>query len=121
MIDHIGVSVSDIAKAKAFYTKALSPIGYEIVMEYEGWAGLGADGKPDFWLVEKGEIRPAMHIAFHAASRLQVKEFHDAALAAGAKDNGPPGLRPEYHPTYYGAFVIDPDGHNIEAVCHAPE
>ena len=121
MIDHIGISVRDIVKSKAFYAEALSPLGYELVMEYEGWAGLGVDGKPDFWIVQNGETQPATHIAFLAASRLQVKEFHDAALAAGAKDNGSPGLRPEYHSAYYGAFVIDPDGHNIEAVCHAPE
>ncbi len=129
MIDHIGFPVADLARSKAFYLQALAPLGYSIVMEApadvteSGAAalGFGKDNKPDFWIGGEGGLRGILHIAIVAGSRAEVDAFHKAALAAGAKDNGAPGLRPHYHPNYYGAFVLDPDGHNIEAVCHKPE
>ncbi len=129
MLDHIGFGVSELARARDFYQKALAPLGYHIIMEvtkemtaglYEG-TGFGADRKPSFWIGSGGTpLSGRLHVAFVAASRAAVDAFYQAALAAGASDNGPPGLRPHYHPNYYGAFFIDPDGHNIEAVCHAP-
>ncbi|MFZ5595354.1 MAG: VOC family protein [Pseudomonadota bacterium] len=121
MLDHIGLEVKDYEKSKAFYTAALAPLGYEMVMEWEGYAGFGAGGKPDFWINGGKAITPQLHVAFAAVDRAKVREFYAAAMAAGGTDNGPPGIRAMYHPTYYGAFVLDPDGHNIEAVCHAPE
>ena len=121
IIDHMGLSVSDAQKSQAFYAAALAPLRIGKIMEYDGWSGFGRDGSPEFWFGEGGPAQSPMHIAFRAENRQQVRDFYDAALAAGGKDNGAPGLREEYHPTYYGAFVIDPDGHNIEAVCHAPE
>ena len=128
MIDHVGFAVSDYERAKTFYARALAPLGYKLVMEVPGEtnqsgfpaAGFGAGGKPDFWITKGQATTPQVHIAFGARDRATVRAFYDAALAAGARDNGPPGLRPEYHPSYYGAFVLDPDGHNVEAVCHAP-
>ena len=121
IIDHIGLAVADYEKSKAFYSKALAPLGIALVVEVEGWAGFGKNGKPEFWFgVHRDKQRP-MHIAFAADDRNQVKAFHAAAQSAGGKDNGAPGIRDIYHPDYYGAFVIDPDGHNIEAVCHKPE
>jgi catechol 2,3-dioxygenase-like lactoylglutathione lyase family enzyme len=119
MIDHITLRVKDFAKSKAFFTAALEPLEYEVLMEFEGFAGMGVGKKPDFWLAE-GKQEPA-HIAFRAKSHRAVQAFYEAALRAGAKDNGAPGPRAEYHEHYYGAFVIDPDGHNIEACCHDPE
>ncbi len=126
-IDHIGIGVSDYARAKAFYLAALAPLRMTMVMELPKevtggiqTGGIGADGKPFFWISASGKATH-LHIAFRAESRKQVDEFHAAALAAGGKDNGGPGVREMYHPTYYGAFVLDPDGHNIEAVCHAPQ
>jgi len=129
MLDHIGFNVSDFARSKAFYQKALAPLGYKIVMEvtveqtgsYQG-AGFGDDRKPSFWIGAGGKSASAapVHVAFVARDRAGVDAFYQAALAAGATDNGPPGIRAHYHPNYYGAFVLDPDGHNIEAVCHAP-
>lgn len=121
MIDHIGVSVRDYAKSKAFYIAALAPLGYTLMMEFDGAAGLGEGGKPDFWIAAGGEADKPMHIALLAKDRKAVDAFYQAALAAGAKDNGAPGLRAHYHPSYYGAFVIDPDGNNLEAICHTPE
>lgn len=127
MIDHTGVPVSDFAKSKAFYARALAPIGYMLIMEVPASstgrtdaAGFGVPPKPDFWIAVTPNP-PSIHVAFRAASRAQVDAFYQAALAAGGRDNGPPGLRPHYHPNYYGAFVLDPDGHNIEAVCHEAE
>src|SRR5215813_5233403 len=126
MIDHVGFSVSDYARAKAFYEKALAPLGYALVMEVgppqsdQPAAGFGSSGKPDFWIGGEGKLDKPLHIAILAKDRLTVDAFHRAALAAGGKDNGLPGLRPHYHANYYGAFVLDPDGHNIEAVCHRP-
>lgn len=119
MIDHTGVLVTDLARSIAFYEKALAPLGYKLVMKLDQVVGFGADGKMDFWLAA-GKPTDRMHIAFSAKGRATVREFHEAALAAGAKDNGAPGIRAHYHPDYYGAFVLDPDGHNIEAVCHEP-
>jgi catechol 2,3-dioxygenase-like lactoylglutathione lyase family enzyme len=124
MIDHIGLSVADYEPSKAFYLAALAPLGYALFMEVTEagpYAGFGAGGKPDFWLGKGTATAPRVHVAFQASDRATVRAFYDAALAAGARDNGRPGLRPEYHPNYYGAFVLDPDGHNIEAVCHEPE
>lgn len=120
MIDHIGISVRDYARSKAFYLAALAPLGYELVMEFDGAAGLGAGGKPDFWIAAGGEVDKPMHIALVARDRKTVDAFYQAALAAGGKDNGAPGLRAHYHPSYYGAFIFDPDGNNLEAVCHTP-
>ena len=121
IIDHVGFAVSDYQKSKAFFLKALAPLGIELVMEAEGWAGLGRGGKPDFWFGEGPGQQGPMHIAFSAENREQVRAFYKAALDARGTDNGPPGIREIYHPNYYGAFVLSPDGHNIEAVCHAPE
>ena len=118
MIDHIGISVRDLDRSIAFYTKALAPLGYELVMKWESFAGFGVAGKPDFWIDGREAPKQINHIAFRASGRALVRAFYDAALAAGGKDNGAPGVRPHYHEHYYGAFVLDPDGHNIEAVCH---
>jgi catechol 2,3-dioxygenase-like lactoylglutathione lyase family enzyme len=127
MIDHLGIPVSDYARSKAFYERALAPLGYRVVTEVQQHGndapavGFGTNGRSDLWLGGEGGLGRSVHVALAAASRLQVDAFHRAALAAGGRDNGPPGLRPEYHPNYYAAFVLDPDGHNIEAVCHRPE
>lgn len=117
MIDHVGIRVSDYEQAKQFYTKALQPLGYALFMEGSSGAGFRKDTIPDFW-IKLGTPSPSTHIAFSAADRLSVDAFYESALAAGGRDNGPPGLRPHYHPNYYGAFILDPDGYNIEAVCH---
>jgi catechol 2,3-dioxygenase-like lactoylglutathione lyase family enzyme len=125
MIDHVGFPVSNYARAKAFYEQALKPLGYVMVMEVQQDAhdakacGFGAGGKPDFWIGGEGKLDKPLHIAIAAKDRAAVDAFYKAAMAAGATDNGPPGIRAHYHPNYYGAFVLDPDGHNIEAVCHA--
>jgi catechol 2,3-dioxygenase-like lactoylglutathione lyase family enzyme len=120
MIDHLGVSVSDLDASRAFYAKALAPLGYEPIMVFDEAVGFGVPPKPDFWLSTGEPGMPSLHVAFGAASRAAVDAFYAAALAAGGRDNGAPGVRAHYHPDYYGAFVLDPDGHNIEAVCHAP-
>ena len=126
MIDHTGLNVSDYRKSKAFYLAALAPLGYQVVMELpssivpDGGLGLGVPPKPDFWVAGGKPNVPPLHVAFRAETRAQVDAFYKAALAAGGRDNGPPGPRPHYHANYYGAFVLDPDGHNIEAVCHDP-
>lgn len=129
MLDHIGIPVSDFARAKAFYSAVFAPLGYGLVMEVgpeqtgngSSAAGFGREGRPDFWIGDDSKPAARNHVAFSAGSRADVDAFYRAALEAGATDNGPPGLRPHYHPNYYGAFVLDPDGHNIEAVCHRPE
>jgi catechol 2,3-dioxygenase-like lactoylglutathione lyase family enzyme len=128
MIDHTGLNVSDFEKSKNFYVHALAPLGYQVLMEvpagvtgHGAVAGFGAPPKPDFWISAGTPNVPPVHVAFRAAARGLVDAFYRAAIAAGGRDNGPPGLRPHYHPNYYGAFVLDPDGHNIEAVCHEPE
>jgi catechol 2,3-dioxygenase-like lactoylglutathione lyase family enzyme len=126
MIDHTGMSVTDFDAAKKFYDAALAPLGAKLLMmvppEHTGGVKAGGYGKtkPDFWLSEGRKQTPPIHVAFTADSRAQVDAFYKAAIAAGGKDNGKPGLRPHYHADYYGAFVLDPDGHNIEAVCHKP-
>lgn len=129
MIDHIGASVSDYARSKAFYEKVLASLGALPIMEVtpemtgdgSSHAGFGRDGKPSFWISPGATPISRSHVAFMAETRAHVDAFHRAAIAAGGRDNGAPGLRPHYHPHYYGAFVLDPDGHNIEAVCHTPE
>lgn len=126
IIDHISITVSNYKESKDFYLKALSPLGYKLVMEimeWRGvsWAGFGINKKADFWISEGDKVQNPMHIAFLAENKEQVRDFYEAAMETGAKDNGPPGIRTIYHPNYYGAFVIGPDGHNIEAVCHKPE
>jgi catechol 2,3-dioxygenase-like lactoylglutathione lyase family enzyme len=127
MIDHMSLPVSDYARAKAFYVNALAPLGYGIAMEVapepsggESYVGFGNDGKPYFWLAPNDGPQSRIHVAFVAKDRAAVDAFYPAALAAGGKDNGAPGLRAHYHPNYYGAFVLDPDGHNVEAVCDLP-
>lgn len=126
VLDHIGIKVSDYARSKAFYIKALAPLGFGLIKEvtpamsgnHVSHAGFGADKKPFFW-ISNGDGR-GTHVAFAASSRAHVDAFYKAAMAAGGRDNGAPGLRPHYHANYYGAFVLDLDGNNVEAVCHAP-
>lgn len=117
IFDHLTLPVHDLERSIAFYARALAPLGISIVAKFEGIAGLGRDGRGALWLRRSEQVQP-LHVAFAADRRTQVDDFHSAALAAGARDNGAPGVRANYHPHYYGAFVIDPDGHNIEAVCH---
>lgn len=128
MIDHTGLQVTRPLESRRFYSGALAPLGYELLreipLEVTGGRvvlGFGVAPKPDFWIAEGQPNEPRLHVAFRAESRADVDAFYRAALAAGGRDNGAPGLRPHYHPNYYGAFVLDPDGHNIEAVCHVPE
>lgn len=123
MIDHLGIPVADLDASVAFYSAALAPLGYSLLMQFPGVAGFGRDGKPDFWIgggaPSAQTAKPgSLHLAFHADSAAMVDGFYAAALAAGATDNGAPGLRPQYHARYYGAFVIDLNGLNLEAVCH---
>ena len=121
MLDHVGFGVSDYARSKAFYERALAPLGITLLMEPVGRAaGFGQHGKPFFWLEEGRTPVTEVHVAFLAKDRATVDAFHAAGLEAGGTDNGAPGLREIYHPTYYGAYVLDPDGNNIEAVCHTP-
>jgi catechol 2,3-dioxygenase-like lactoylglutathione lyase family enzyme len=126
MLDHIGLAVADMDRSKAFYQAALKPLGLGLVMEVtavetgaEAHAGFGAD-RPFFWIGTGERSKGGTHVAFAAETRAEVEAFYRAALAAGGRDNGAPGLRPQYHTDYYGAFVLDPDGNNIEAVCHRP-
>ena len=122
MIDHTGVAVSDYTKSRHFYVNALATIGYTPLQEFNHdgvhVAGFGEPPKPDFWIHSGTPNKPPIHVAFRVAHRALVDAFHAAALAAGGHDNGAPGIRAHYHPNYYGAFVLDPDGHNIEVVCH---
>lgn len=127
MLDHVGFAVADYARSKAFYEKALRPLGISLVMEVtpeqtggDAHAGFGEGGKPYFWIGTGLKPKGGQHVAFAAPDRKSVDAFYEAALAAGGHDNGRPGLRPHYHADYYGAFVLDPDGNNIEAVCHSP-
>jgi len=119
MLDHVSLRVQDFSRALAFYKAALAPIGYTVTMEYPGGAGLGEPGKPDLWISATDKAPHPTHIAFRT-DRARVDAFHAAALAAGGTDNGAPGVRTDYHPNYYAAFVFDPEGNNIEAVCHQP-
>jgi catechol 2,3-dioxygenase-like lactoylglutathione lyase family enzyme len=121
VIDHTGLTVADVASSKTFYRAALGPLGYALIMEWEQYAGFGVPPKPDFWIGQDRLNVPPIHVAFRAQNRKEVDAFYKAATAAGGRDNGPPGLRPHYHENYYGAFVLDPDGHNLEVVCHTPE
>lgn len=129
MLDHIGLKVRDLHHARAFYDKTLAALGITVQMhvskEMTGdgteHLGYGVPEKPFFWLSQAGAAQTGIHIAFAADNRQAVDAFHAAAMAAGGKDNGQPGLRPHYHADYYGAFVLDPDGNNVEAVCHRPE
>jgi catechol 2,3-dioxygenase-like lactoylglutathione lyase family enzyme len=121
MFDHVGFGVSNLAESKAFFLASLAPLKVTLVMEGAYGVGIGRNNKPSLWLYESDHRPSPLHIAFVAADRAEVDAFHRAALAAGGKDNGAPGLRPHYHPNYYGAFVIGPDGHNVEAVCHKAE
>jgi catechol 2,3-dioxygenase-like lactoylglutathione lyase family enzyme len=121
MLDHLSFGVADVDRSTAFYDAALKPLGVTRLMGEPGaFAGYGAAGKPFFFIAGRGEAGTPLHVAFTAANRAMVEAFYTAALAAGGRDNGPPGLRPQYTPDYYGAFVIDPDGHNIEAVTRNP-
>jgi catechol 2,3-dioxygenase-like lactoylglutathione lyase family enzyme len=127
MIDHLTLTVSNLERSKKFYSAALECLGYRVLMEFgaevtgdKGFVGMGADGKCDFWLAEGRPTNPVFHVAFRAKNRQQVHAFHKAALAVGGKDNGLPGPREHYHPNFYGAFVLDPDGQNVEVVCHDP-
>ncbi len=123
MIDHVGLNVSDYETSKRFFEQALEPLGYHVVMDFpeHGGAGFGTDDKPEFWIVARDPRGTGTHVAFVVTDHAAVDAFHAAGLAAGGEDNGAPGVRPHYHETYYAAFVHDPDGNNIEVVCHAPE
>jgi catechol 2,3-dioxygenase-like lactoylglutathione lyase family enzyme len=122
MIDHTGTNVKDLEESKRFYAAALAPLGYELLLEFHGSvAGFGEQGKPDFWIAQGEPNTPQLQVAFRADTRRVVDAFYEAALGVGGRDNGTPGLRPQYHPDYYrGAFVLDPDDHNIETVLHSP-
>jgi catechol 2,3-dioxygenase-like lactoylglutathione lyase family enzyme len=122
MFDHVGLNVKDYAGSRSFYAGALAPLGYRSVRANEDWklAGFGTGDKPEFWLCQREPFTTGTHIAFRCEDRATVDAFHAAALAIGGRDNGPPGLRPDYHPGYYAAFVLDPDANNVEAVCHRP-
>ncbi len=127
MLDHVGIRCADFGRSLAFFQQALAPLGITVVMQVSAaqtgdhdYAGFGRTAKPDFWIGNAPGAHGGVHIAFSAARRADVDAFHRAALAAGGTDNGPPGIREHYHPDYYGAFVLDPDGNNIEAVCHHP-
>jgi catechol 2,3-dioxygenase-like lactoylglutathione lyase family enzyme len=122
MLDHVTIGVSNIEQSMKFYDQALRPLGItRLYAEGERFAGYGIPPKAFFWIGRRDTAQTGSHIAFTAQDRVTVDRFHDEAIAAGGKDNGRPGLRQNYHPNYYGAFVLDPDGHNIEAVCHAPQ
>jgi catechol 2,3-dioxygenase-like lactoylglutathione lyase family enzyme len=123
MLDHTGFNVSEYQRSKAFYETTLAPLGLSLLMEpAAGSAGFGREQMPFFWIHERPPaVHGGLHIAFTAKDRETVDAFHAAGLEAGGTDNGPPGPRPNYHPNYYGAFILDPDGNNIEAVCHRPE
>jgi catechol 2,3-dioxygenase-like lactoylglutathione lyase family enzyme len=123
MLDHAGINVADYDRSRAFYEQALAPLGYSLLMEpMTRIGGFGRDGKPDFWITDQRQPTTTnVHVALAAPDRATVDAFHEAALAAGGTDNGAPGVREIYHPSYYGAYVFDPDGNNIEACCHRPE
>ena len=121
MLDHLGIAVEDFGRSRAFYQQALAPLGIELLMEpIPGIAGFGENQKPYFWIGDRDAPQTGIHVAFEVPTRELVDAFHAAALAAGGTDNGAPGVRELYHPQYYGAYVLDPDGNNVEAVCHRP-
>jgi catechol 2,3-dioxygenase-like lactoylglutathione lyase family enzyme len=129
MLDHLGIAVSDVGRSKAFYDAALAPVGIAMIVEVSGdltatggtACGYGKGGKPFFWFAHHENVGEGVHVAFAVETRALVDAFYEAAITAGGTDNGAPGLRPHYHANYYGAFVLDPDGHNVEAICHSPE
>jgi catechol 2,3-dioxygenase-like lactoylglutathione lyase family enzyme len=122
LLDHVTIGVSNIERAMQFYDRALRPLGIaRLYAEAHEYAGYGIAPKAFFWIGSREILQTGAHIAFTAPDRATVDRFHDEAIAAGGRDNGPPGIRPHYHRNYYGAFVLDPDGHNIEAVCHSPQ
>jgi catechol 2,3-dioxygenase-like lactoylglutathione lyase family enzyme len=122
MLDHVSIGVRDVERSKSFYDRALAPLGItRLYAEGTSAAGYGISPKAFFWIGTRETPQTGAHIAFAAPDRATVERFHKAAMAAGGRDNGPPGVRPHYHPDYYGAFVLDPDGHNIEAVCRSPQ
>lgn len=120
MLDHVGLNVKDYAASRALYEQALAPLGWRVVMAFDEWnaVGFGTADKPEFWVAQREPYGTGTHVAFAAPDHAAVDAFHAAALAAGGRDNGAPGIREQYHPTYYGAFVLDADGNNVEAVCH---
>ena len=122
MFDHVGLNVKDYPASRAFYEAALAPLGYKVVMAFDEHkaAGFGPADKPEFWVAQREPFGTGTHVAFACPDRATVDAVYAAAVGAGGTDNGPPGLREHYHPTYYGAFVHDLDGNNVEAVCHAP-
>ena len=123
MFDHVGLNVTAYATSHAFYERMLAPLGYRVVMASDEWkgAGFGQGEKPEFWVTERMPVTKGTHVSFSSPDRATVDAVYAAAMDSGGRDNGPPGLREHYHPTYYAAFVLDPDGNNIEAVCHLPE
>lgn len=122
MIDHIGLNVKDYKQSKAFYVKALAPLGYKLLLEFDdNCAGFGTGKRAHFWIMQREPVSTSVHVAFDSADRETVQKFHTAALEVDGRDNGAPGLRSHYHANYYSAFVFDPDGNNIEAVCHKSE
>jgi catechol 2,3-dioxygenase-like lactoylglutathione lyase family enzyme len=122
VLDHVGINVSDYERSRDFYSRALAPLGHSLLMEpVPRFGGFGSAGKPAFWITDQRRpVTTNVHLAFVAPDRATVDAFHVAALEAGGIDNGSPGVREIYHPQYYGAFVLDPDGNNVEAVCHRP-
>jgi catechol 2,3-dioxygenase-like lactoylglutathione lyase family enzyme len=122
MLDHVGLNVQDFAASRAFYEQALAPLGWRVLRAFDGGktAAFGTADMPVFWIHEREPYGTGTHVAFPAADRPAVDAFHAAALSAGGRDNGAPGVREQYHPNYYGAFVLDADGNNVEAVCHRP-
>ena len=121
MFDHVGLNVRDYERSRSFYERALAPLGYGVTMAMDEWkaTAFGPEGKPAFWVVQREPFGTGTHVAFSCDDRATVDAFHAAAVAAGGTDNGAPGIREHYHPAYYGAFVLDPDGNNLEAVCHS--
>jgi catechol 2,3-dioxygenase-like lactoylglutathione lyase family enzyme len=120
IFDHLGINVSDFAKSRSFFLEALRPLKLGIIAEGDGWATFGREGRGQFWFGTGDTVTTPIHIAFSAMTREEVRMFHRAALACGGHDNGAPGIRAQYHPNYFAAFVIGPDGHNIEAVSRTP-
>jgi catechol 2,3-dioxygenase-like lactoylglutathione lyase family enzyme len=120
VLDHVILNVRDHDASRAFYEQVLAPLGAGVAMEFPGFTGFGRAGRPQFWIVQRDEPSANVHVAFSTRDRAVVDAFHEAALTAGGTDNGAPGAREQYHPMYYGAFVLDPDGNNIEVVCHLP-